>query len=137
MPCYCFQSLGRGVNKAGRRPQCFIPRTPVPFKLKLIRLRRVTFQNKWLPSRQAIPQELPANGVIPLYDASGMIAGTIANGQTNLLDSNSTQAEKSTAYQFPSEIGVSGQATGAGALGRQQPPKVIFQVAEVQEEAAI
>ena len=59
----------------------------------------------------------PANGVIPLYDAGGMIAGTIANGQTNLLDSNSTQAEKSAAYAFPSEIGVSGQAAGAGAPG--------------------
>ena len=59
----------------------------------------------------------PANGVIPLYDAGGMIAGTIANGQTNLLDSNFTEAKKSAAYAFPSEIGVSGQAAGAGAPG--------------------
>ena len=57
----------------------------------------------------------PANGVIPLYNAGGMIAGTIANGQTNLLDSNSTQAEKSAAYAFPSEIGVSAsQVAGTG-----------------------
>ena len=63
----------------------------------------------------------PANGVIPLYDASGMIAGTIANGQTNLLDSSSTEGEKSAAYAFPSEIGVGGQAagTGAGAVAPQ------------------
>ena len=63
----------------------------------------------------------PANGVIPLYDAGGMIAGTIANGQTNLLDSNSTQAEKSAAYAFPSEIGVGGQAAGTGAGAAAAP----------------
>ena len=61
----------------------------------------------------------PANGVIPLYDATGAIAGTIADGKTNLLDSNSTQAEKSAAYAFPSEIGVSGGA--AAGTGQAAP----------------
>ena len=63
----------------------------------------------------------PANGVIPLYDAGGMIAGTIANGQTNLLDSSSTEGEKSAAYAFPSEIGVGGQAAGTGAGAAAAP----------------
>ena len=62
----------------------------------------------------------PANGVIPLYDAGGMIAGTIANGQTNLLDSSSTEGEKSAAYAFPNEIGVNAQS---GATGQAAAPQ--------------
>lgn len=48
----------------------------------------------------------PINGVIPLYDStSGQIAGTMQGGVVSKLDS---EAQKSAAYAFPSEIGVSG-----------------------------
>ena len=57
----------------------------------------------------------PVNGVIPLYDStSGQIAGTMVSGKISTLD---TEAKKSAAYAFPSEIGVSGQSAGAGASG--------------------
>ena len=63
----------------------------------------------------------PVNGVIPLYNStSGQIAGTMAGGKVSTLD---TEANKSAAYAFPSEIGVSGQAAGAGAPGAAGTPQ--------------
>ena len=63
----------------------------------------------------------PVNGVIPLYDStSGQIAGTMAGGKISTLD---TEANKSAAYAFPSEIGVSGQSAGAGAPGSAAAPQ--------------
>ena len=61
----------------------------------------------------------PVNGVIPLYDAtSGQIAGTMAGGKVSTLD---TEANKSVAYAFPSEIGVSGQSGTGGSAATAAP----------------
>jgi hypothetical protein len=59
----------------------------------------------------------PVNGVIPLYSSTtGQIAGTMQGGQVIGLDS---EANKSAAYAFPNEIGVSGGAAGNTAVNTQ------------------
>ena len=63
----------------------------------------------------------PVNGVIPLYNStSGQIAGTMAGGKVSTLD---TEANKSAAYAFPSEIGVNAPSAGAGAPGAAAGPQ--------------
>jgi hypothetical protein len=55
----------------------------------------------------------PVNGVIPLYSSTtGQIAGTMQGGVAQYLD---TEANKSAAYAFPSEIGVSGTPAAAAS----------------------
>ena len=61
----------------------------------------------------------PVNGVIPLYSSTtGQIAGTMQGGKVIGLD---TEANKSAAYSFPNEIGVSGGASGAGTQSYLTP----------------
>src|SRR4249919_2339064 len=59
----------------------------------------------------------PVNGVIPLYNsASGLIAGTMQNGKTNLLGSDATAAQSAALANFPHEIGVSGTGSAPDSV---------------------